>query len=95
MILEAVRSAGTTLTVSLSSCSRQGLCSRQWLSPGSPQVVYGLGAGQQTPQPLPGMKQKVMSLEAVAALGEAKPHAHQPPQPFHTATLCYTSGTTG
>ena len=59
------------------------------------QVVFGLGAGQQTPQALPGMTQKVMSLEALTALGEAKPHAHVPPQPFHTATLCYTSGTTG
>lgn len=59
------------------------------------QVVYGLGPGQQAPQPAPGMTAKVISLEAVAALGEAQPHAHTPPQPFHIATLCYTSGTTG
>ena len=34
-------------------------------------------------------------MEEVRAAGERHPAPHQPPQPHDTATICYTSGTTG
>lgn len=58
-------------------------------------VVYGQQPGKpQLPTP-PGLTCKVLSLEALAALGRANPVPHNPPAPYDTATLCYTSGTTG
>lgn len=58
-------------------------------------MVYGQQPGKpQLPTP-PGLTCKVLSLEALAALGRANPVPHNPPAPYDTATLCYTSGTTG
>ncbi|KAK9803492.1 hypothetical protein WJX73_008668 [Symbiochloris irregularis] len=58
-------------------------------------VVYGTQPGQPQPAAPSGLACKVLSLEAVAALGRANPTPHNPPQPYDIATLCYTSGTTG
>ena len=59
------------------------------------QVVYGQQPGQPQPATPQGLSCRVVSLDAVAALGRANPAPHNPPQPYDTATLCYTSGTTG
>lgn len=59
------------------------------------QVVFGLKKGQRLPRVPPGLKAQVVTLEAVAAAGREHPRAHIPPLPQDTATLCYTSGTTG
>ena len=59
------------------------------------QVVFGLRKGQRPPRPPEGVKARVVSLEAVARAGREHPRAHVPPLPSDTATLCYTSGTTG
>ncbi|BDA42483.1 Long-chain-fatty-acid-CoA ligase 1 [Coccomyxa sp. Obi] len=58
-------------------------------------VVFGLRKGQRLPRLAPGLKAQVVTLEAVAAAGREHPRAHIPPLPRDTATLCYTSGTTG
>ncbi|KAK9909434.1 hypothetical protein WJX75_002244 [Coccomyxa subellipsoidea] len=58
-------------------------------------VVFGLKKGQKLPRVAPGLKARVVTLEAVAAAGREHPRAHIPPLPRDTATLCYTSGTTG
>ncbi len=59
------------------------------------QVVFGLRKGQRLPRLAPGLKAQVVTLEAVVAAGREHPRAHIPPLPRDTATLCYTSGTTG
>ena len=59
------------------------------------QVVFGLRKGQKLPRVAPGLKARVVALEAVVAAGREHPRAHIPPLPRDTATLCYTSGTTG
>lgn len=58
-------------------------------------MVFGLKKGQKLPRVAPGLKARVVTLEAVAAAGREHPRAHIPPLPRDTATLCYTSGTTG
>jgi long-chain acyl-CoA synthetase len=59
------------------------------------QIVYGMRPGQLvTPTPA-GLHCKVISLEEVQAAGKRHPKPHLPPKPSDTATICYTSGTTG
>jgi len=58
-------------------------------------VVYGLAAGQALPSAPPGCRARVVALDTVARAGREQPRAHVPPAPSDTATLCYTSGTTG
>jgi long-chain acyl-CoA synthetase len=38
---------------------------------------------------------KLATLQQLVAVGVARPQPHVPPQPGDTATICYTSGTTG
>jgi long-subunit acyl-CoA synthetase (AMP-forming) len=38
---------------------------------------------------------KLATLQQLVAAGAARPQPHVPPQPGDTATICYTSGTTG
>jgi len=58
-------------------------------------VVYGLAAGQALPSVPPGCRARVVALDTVARAGREQPRVHVPPAPSDTATLCYTSGTTG
>jgi len=62
-------------------------------------VVFGLAPGALAPAGPPGWPGKVMTLDAVRALGSATSSASVPPPrrpaPGDTALLCYTSGTTG
>lgn len=59
------------------------------------QVVYGRQKGHALPSAPPGCKARVVELATVARAGREHPRAHIPPSPADTATLCYTSGTTG
>ena len=59
------------------------------------QVVYGLRGGQHLPALPLGLKARVVTLERVIAAGRENSRPHIPPSPADTATLCYTSGTTG
>ena len=65
-----------------------------WLVTSVPQVVFGQKSGQRLPPAGPGGIQ-IRTLEEVRAAGEQHPTPHVPPTPDATATLCYTSGTTG
>ncbi len=58
-------------------------------------MVYGLAAGQALPSAPPGSRARVVALDTVARAGREQPRVHVPPAPSDTATLCYTSGTTG
>lgn len=59
------------------------------------QVVYGRQTGHSLPSAPPGCKARVVELATVLRAGREHPRAHIPPSPADTATLCYTSGTTG
>ncbi len=65
------------------------------LLPSALQIVWGLPPNSAVPEPPPGCRCRVVTLEAVEALGRRHPRAHVPPKPSEIATLCYTSGTTG
>lgn len=58
-------------------------------------VVYKVNPHQRLPDPPTGVDCKVVTLEVVRALGKNNPRPHVPPTDQSTATLCYTSGTTG
>eukprot|EP00197_Chlamydomonas_leiostraca_P002909 CAMPEP_0202857292 /NCGR_PEP_ID=MMETSP1391-20130828/295_1 /ASSEMBLY_ACC=CAM_ASM_000867 /TAXON_ID=1034604 /ORGANISM="Chlamydomonas leiostraca, Strain SAG 11-49" /LENGTH=690 /DNA_ID=CAMNT_0049536077 /DNA_START=146 /DNA_END=2218 /DNA_ORIENTATION=- len=58
-------------------------------------VVWGQGASGRLPEAPQGSNCRIVSLEQVESLGRRHPRAHVPPKPSDTATLCYTSGTTG
>ena len=60
-----------------------------------PQIVFGRQKGQALPGPPPGCRARIVELSTVAQAGREHPRAHIPPAPADTATLCYTSGTTG
>ena len=60
-----------------------------------PQIVFGRQKGQALPGPPPGCRARIVELSTVAQAGREHPRAHVPPAPADTATLCYTSGTTG
>ena len=56
--------------------------------------MFGQKNGQRLPSAGPhGVR--VRTLDEVRAAGEQHPTPHVPPAPDATATLCYTSGTTG
>jgi long-chain acyl-CoA synthetase len=57
------------------------------------QVVWG--ATDPLPEPPAGVNCRIVTLDAVEQLGRRHPRAHVPPKLSDTATLCYTSGTTG
>lgn len=59
------------------------------------QIVWGTPPTGRLPEPPPGSNCRIVSLEQVESLGRRHPRAHVPPKPSDTATLCYTSGTTG
>ena len=59
-----------------------------------PQIVFGQKSGQRLPPAGPHGIQ-IRTLDEVRAAGEQHPTPHVPPAPDATATLCYTSGTTG
>ncbi|GFR46921.1 hypothetical protein Agub_g8568 [Astrephomene gubernaculifera] len=59
-------------------------------------VVWGSPSpSEPLPEPPAGCNCHIVSLEALEQLGRRHPRAHLPPKPSDTATLCYTSGTTG
>ncbi len=60
----------------------------------APQIVFGQKSGQRLPSAGPHGIQ-IRTLDEVRAAGEQHPTPHVPPAPDATATLCYTSGTTG
>ncbi len=60
----------------------------------APQIVFGQKSGQRLPPAGPHGIQ-IRTLDEVRAAGEQHPTPHVPPAPDATATLCYTSGTTG
>ncbi len=58
-------------------------------------MVFGLKQDQRLPRLPAGLKVQVVTLDAVAKAGREHQRSHIPPLPTDTATLCYTSGTTG
>jgi long-chain acyl-CoA synthetase len=74
-------------TASCSSSSAQDVL-QDCLPPGSDPPL----PQQQLPS---GVSCKLVSLAWLVSCGRAQPHPHVPPQSGDTATICYTSGTTG
>ncbi|KAK9816781.1 hypothetical protein WJX72_005028 [[Myrmecia] bisecta] len=58
-------------------------------------IVYGSQGSKRLPSLPAGVHCKLLGLEDVKAIGREHPRPHTPPAPSDTATLCYTSGTTG
>jgi long-chain acyl-CoA synthetase len=79
-------SDGSTAADSSCSLRRQQPAVQAQLPPGSDPVL------QQLPRE---WSCKLATLQQLVAAGAARPQPHVPPQPGDTATICYTSGTTG